>query len=82
MNDEDLQVFLEARKTWDEAAHGPLVEYVKGKFYKGQDIVVVPDLSGQHIEDAKDLSEVDFSRVKMTGAYFQFCKLERLTIRL
>ena len=64
MNDEDLQVFLEARKTWDEAAQGPLVEYVKGKFYKGQDIVVVPDLSGQHIEDAKDLSEVDFSRVK------------------
>ena len=76
MDDMDLQEFLEARKKKDPIAQGSLVEYVKEKFYKGQDVVVVPDLSGQHIEGAHDLRGVDFSGVKLTGAHFQFCKLE------
>ncbi len=75
MDDMDLQEFLEARERNDPIAQGSLVEYVKEKFYKGQDVVVVPDLSNQHIE-AADLSGVDFSGVKLTGARFQFCNLE------
>jgi len=76
MDDGALQDFLEARGKGDEIAQGSLVEYVKEKFYNGQDVVVVPDLSGQHIEGANDLSGVDFSGVKLTGAHFQFCNLE------
>lgn len=76
MDDGDLQEFMDARKKGDSIAQGSLVEYVKEKFYKGQDVVVVPDLSGQHIEIVQDLSGVDFSGVKLTGAHFQFCNLE------
>ena len=76
MDDMALQEFLEAREQNDPIAQGSLVEYVKEKFYKGQDVVVVPDLSNQHIEGAKDLRGVDFSGVKLTGAHFQFCNLE------
>ncbi len=76
MDDMALQEFLEAREKNDPIAQGSLVEYVKEKFYKGQDVVVVPDLSNQHIEGARDLRGVDFSGVKLTGAHFQFCNLE------
>ena len=76
MDDGGLQDFLEARGKNDPIAQGSLVEYVKEKFYKGQNVVVVPDLSGQHIEGAHDLRGVDFSGVKLTGARFQFCNLE------
>ena len=76
MDDGGLQDFLEARGKNDPIAQGSLVEYVKEKFYKGQNVVVVPDLSGQHIEGAHDLRGVDFSGVKLTGAHFQFCNLE------
>ncbi len=76
MDDGDLQEFMDARKNGNSNAQGSLVEYVKEKFYKGQDVVVVPDLSGQHIEIVQDLRGVDFSGVKLTGAHFQFCNLE------
>ena len=42
-----LLEFIAARDADDPIAQGSLVDYVQEKFYKGQNVVVVPDLSGQ-----------------------------------
>jgi uncharacterized protein YjbI with pentapeptide repeats len=48
VNQELLLQFIAARDANEPIAQGSLVDYVQEKFYKGENVVVVPDLSGQN----------------------------------
>lgn len=76
IDEDQLEEFIAAKKSGDIAAQGSLAEYVKEKFYKDQNVVVVPDLSNQKFEVIRDISGVDFTGCKLTGAWFQFVNLK------
>jgi uncharacterized protein YjbI with pentapeptide repeats len=76
IDEDQLDEFINARKSGDPVAQGSLAEYVKEKFYKDQNVVVVPDLSNQRFEAIGDISGVDFTGCKLTGAWFQFVDLK------
>ena len=55
----ELSNFVESRDRGDEIAQGSFAEYIKEKHYAVRNAVVVPDLSGHHIENTGDLIGVD-----------------------
>ena len=48
VNQQLLLEFIAARDANEPIAQGSLVDYIQEKFYKGENVVVVPDLSGQN----------------------------------
>jgi uncharacterized protein YjbI with pentapeptide repeats len=76
IDENQLLEFIEERKSGVDIAQGSLVEYVQEKFYSGQNVVVVPDLSNQRFESIGNINGIDFTGCKISGAWFQFVDLK------
>ena len=72
--EELVREFIEARDQGDEIAKGTLAEYVKQKYYPGEQVVVVPNLSNVHFEGF-DIEGVDFTGCNLSGCSFQMISL-------
>ena len=90
-----LLEFTTAREAKDPIAQGSLVDYVQEKFYKGENVVVVPDLSGQKFgeqveyegerteENLESIREnyLDLSSIDFTGSNLKGAKFESCNLK-